>query len=480
MVFASLQFLLQFLPVFLVATFLLRAMAMRRSVVLTAFCLASIVFYAAWDPWNLIILTFAMGTTFTHGMAIEKTSGQAKVQRLILASGIAINVALIVWFKYRNFLVGNPAPLILPLGISFIVFQKIAWLVDVRRGLARADSPLDFIFFVTFFPQLIAGPIVHYRDVVPQTKVADFLRFDPVLFTSGTCLFAIGLAKKLLIADRLAPMVNELYAKAAAGQTLSFWEAWGAAFGFGLQLYFDFSGYADMAVGLAAMVGILLPINFFSPYRADTIIAFWRRWHITLSHWLRDYIFIPLGGSRRGFALHLANLMVTMLIGGLWHGAAWTFVVWGGLHGALLAIAHTWRKLVAIHIPRVIGWGLTLLAVMALWIFFRAPDLSTALSMSWSLLPRRSALVILLPDMRTMIDAVISTRVEALPVWIAGTLLLALLPKNSLQLVGLVPGSTEKPVLPPLAQGLLAGFLIAAALRTLLEKPSTEFLYFAF
>ncbi len=474
MVFSSLPFLLLFLPAFLAGVAALRRLG--KPALLGWITLASCVFYSIWDPWNLLILGLAMGVTFGCGRMIACHKDRAA--RWWLVAGIAFNVALIGWFKYRHFLVGDPTPLILPLGISFIVFQKIAWLVDVSKGRAGADRPLEFVFFVTFFPQLIAGPIVHYRELVPQIHRGHWSAFDAGLFSRGLFLLALGLAKKLLIADQIAPMVNQLYAAAHSGAALTGWQACAAGLGYGLQLYFDFSGYADMALGLAAMVGLRLPVNFNSPYHAISIIEFWRRWHITLSHWLRDYLFIPLGGSRHGFPRHVASLMVTMLIGGLWHGAAWTFVIWGGLHGVLLVAAHVWRRLKLISLPPALSWLLTFVAVSALWVLFRAQELSTALHIyaalgsGWSL----SGLNLSAPAL--LLDAT-SGKLGGLLLWLPLASLLALLPVNSNALADLDKADQSRPRV-SLLQGLAAGLLITACLRSLLQQPSTEFLYFAF
>lgn len=475
MVFSSLPFLFLFLPAFLAGFAALRRLG--KSAVVGWIALTSCIFYSIWNPWNLLLLALAMGVTFGFGCMVAHNV--AHRSKFWLAIGIIFNVALIGWFKYRHFLIGDPAPLILPLGISFIVFQKIAWLVDVSKGRAAANRPFEFIFFVTFFPQLIAGPIVHYRELVPQIYNGRWPAFDSALFTSGIFLFALGLAKKVMVADQIAPMVNQLYGIAQSGSAMTGWQACAAGLGYGLQLYFDFSGYADMALGLAAMVGLRLPTNFNSPYRATSIIDFWRRWHMTLSHWLRDYLFIPLGGSRNGFLHHMANLMVTMLIGGLWHGAAWTFVIWGGLHGILLVIAHAWRRLKLGGVPSIFGWFLTFVCVSTLWVLFRAQDISTALHIYAAIgsgwdppnLSEWSPWTILL--------AATSGQPAGLLLWLPLGCFLAVLPYNSNALANF-DNLDRRAFSISLLRGIASGLLIAACLRSLLRQPSTEFLYFAF
>jgi D-alanyl-lipoteichoic acid acyltransferase DltB (MBOAT superfamily) len=277
--------------------------------------------------------------------------------------------------------------IIIPLAISFFTFQKIAFLVECWRGEIRACSFRRYLMFVAFFPQLIAGPIVRFGEVGWQ--------FDDIMpagqtmrnVAVGSTLFIIGLFKKLVIADGLGADVDKLFPQLAAGSTTGMVPAWSAALLYTLQLYFDFSGYSDMAIGLARMFGITLPLNFFSPYRSTSIVMFWRRWHITLSRFLRDFIYVPLGGNRHGRARRYANLMITMLIGGLWHGAGWTFVFWGALHGLYLCVNHVWRALPFVKSLAVVpqplrglaAWAITFAAVVIAWVFFRAPDFRSAL-----------------------------------------------------------------------------------------------------
>jgi D-alanyl-lipoteichoic acid acyltransferase DltB (MBOAT superfamily) len=277
--------------------------------------------------------------------------------------------------------------IVLPLGISFFTFTQIAYLVDVYRDPVRYGV-VPYALFVSYFPHLIAGPILHHREMMPQFAASTSYRFDYANLAAGVAIFAIGLFKKTVLADGIAPYVGPVFAEASRGYAPGSVEAWGAAISFGLQLYFDFSAYSDMAVGLSKMLGIRLPVNFESPYKATSIIEFWRRWHMTLSRFLRDYLYIALGGNRRGAARRYANLVVTMLLGGLWHGAAWTFVLWGAAHGAFLAINHGWLAVRGRFAPgpgwlnrigSAIGAVLTFMAVFGAWAIFRADDLPSAL-----------------------------------------------------------------------------------------------------
>jgi D-alanyl-lipoteichoic acid acyltransferase DltB (MBOAT superfamily) len=302
-------------------------------------------------------------------------------------TGVALNLAVLGLFKYADFfgstlslLSGQgyePWGIILPLGISFFTFQQISYLVDLRREGAPLYGLRDYLLYVTFFPQLIAGPIVRHDEIIGQFARSPLREGLSERLGRGAVLFVIGLCKKVLLADPLADVADPLFAAAGAGTTLGFTEGWGAVIAFGLQIYYDFSAYTDMALGLGLVFGFVLPANFDMPYRASSIRDFWRRWHMTLSRFLRDYLYIPLGGSRRGALRQAAAIFVTMLLGGLWHGAAWTFVAWGALHGAALAVNHAWRRAgLAMH--PLFGWSLTMLVVGAGWALFRATSFDGA------------------------------------------------------------------------------------------------------
>jgi alginate O-acetyltransferase complex protein AlgI len=395
MLFNDPHFLLGFLPLTFAAYIAARCFGGIHAV-LGVLVLASIVFYGWWNPAYLPLLgglaAFNFGTARWIISARQRQSFTAA--RLFLTLGIGADLLVLAYFKYADFMidtantvfgVGIPFQhIVLPLGISFFMFQKIVYLVDASRGDVAKHDFLEYCFFVMFFPQLIAGPIVHHREIFSQIRESDAFAVRPLNLMVGLSIFLIGLFKKVVLADRLAPFVSDPFATAAAGHPPYFFAAWQGAFAYALQLYFDFSGYSDMAIGAARLFGIRLPLNFESPFQAASIIEFWRRWHMTLSRFLRDYLYIPLGGNRHGTARRYVNLMLTMTIGGLWHGAAWTFVAWGFLHGVCLIINHAWR---AMWTPIDAWWSrgaarlLTLLAVVMAFVTFRAASFGAALNM---------------------------------------------------------------------------------------------------
>lgn len=381
MLFQSQLFILAFLPASLGLYYLCAGNRTARQLVVVV---ASLAFYGAWDVRFVPLL---VALTLLNWMVGQLHEAQGTDRRLDWpVIGIVLNLALLGVCKFTNFFAGSAAALlglpfspwdiILPLGISFFVFQKISYLIDLRRGHAHAYPLLDFFMFVTFFPQLIAGPIVRHNEIIDQFRADPRGPQTAENISRGLVLFVIGLAKKLGIADHIAQTTDRLFEQAAHG-ALTAAEAWAASAAFTLQIYFDFSGYSDMAIGLGLMFGLRFPFNFDAPYRATSIREFWRRWHMTLSRFLRDYLYIPLGGNRGGGAGQARNVVVTMLLAGLWHGANWTFVVWGGLHGLALAVNGAWAR-AGLPMPRLLGWALTLLFVMACWVLFRAPDFATA------------------------------------------------------------------------------------------------------
>ena len=378
MLFNSQPFLLAFLPLTLgLYTAAARSRPLRQGVVI----LASLVFYGWWDVRFVPLL---VGLTLANWLIVRRhaTTGGRALPTL----GIVLNLLVLGICKYTDFfaataasLLGRTPPhwdIVLPLGISFFVFQKISYLVDLRRGERHHYGFLDFCMFVTFFPQLIAGPLVRHNEIIPQFAASPRRAEMWENIGRGALLLLVGLVKKAGIADTMALTCDPLFATAATG-SLSLHDAWAAAGTYTLQIYFDFSGYSDMAIGLARMFGLTLPINFNAPYRATSIRDFWRRWHITLSRFLRDYLYIPLGGNRAGAPRQAVNVVLTMLLGGLWHGAGWSFVAWGGLHGAALAVNGFWTRR-GWTVPAPLGWVLTLLFVIACWVLFRAADFPAA------------------------------------------------------------------------------------------------------
>ncbi len=399
MLFNSYIFIFVFLP-FAVLLFQTLERAGYREAALAFLVLASLVFYGWWNPIYLGLIAASILFNYLVGYFLSSGNRTGISTRALLIFGIASNLGLLAYFKYTGFLAANlnaltgahwqPGSIVLPLAISFFTFQQIAFLVDAYRGNTREYRFLHYCLFVTFFPQLIAGPIVHHKEMLPQFEQGGSKDSLLSRLSVGLSIFAIGLFKKTIIADGVGLYADAVFDAAAAGTHLTFFEAWGGTLAYTFQLYFDFSAYSDMAVGLAFLFGIRLPLNFFSPYKATSIIEFWRLWNMTLSRFLRDHLYIPLGGSRNGRLRRYINVMVTMLLGGLWHGAGWTFVVWGGLHGIYLVINHAWRRLARLlwqgrdGTPAFPGTArlVTFLSVAMAWVFFRADSLTTA----WSIL----------------------------------------------------------------------------------------------
>ena len=540
MLFNSYTFVFGFLPIVLVGFYALGAQ--RREWALLWLTATSLLFYAWWRPINVLLIAPSILINYALARLLERIG---KAQRLraqaVLVAGIIFNLGFLCYFKYLTFLGGlcNDlfgtgfvlTQLILPLGISFITFQKIAFLVDIHGGRVSRFSLADYSLFVLFFPQLIAGPIVHYREMMPQFRAAT-CRFDAYNVAIGISLFAFGLAKKLLFADPLSRLVAPLYGQAAAGIPQTLAEAWIAALGFTLQIYFDFSGYSDMALGLARFFGIRLPLNFNSPLKATSIIDFWLRWHVSLTRFLTAYIYNPMtlsltrrrmargkpafSGRNTSLPAFLTVLamptVLTMLVSGLWHGAGYTYVLWGLLHGLLLCINHAWR----IVRPRIwadtsrynhyaapVGFGLTFVSVVAAMVLFRAASVSSAF-MLWKGMVGLQGLSLpqaVLSRMGSVGDWLTSVGVH--PTWTSGSLLvaatlriglllaIALLLPNTLEMLatvepalGVKPAKTRSRLLVALTWApnrLWAFSLACCALASILSLGElSEFLYWQF
>lgn len=509
MLFHEPVFLYGYLPLCLGGFLALRRLG-RDALIPWFLLVASFVFYGWWDPRVVPLLGVSILANHAIGRALARLAPAAADRALLL--GVAGNLAALALFKYAdlavatlNAIAGTALPLPgmpLPLGISFFTFLQIAYIVDCRRHAEAPPSLRDYALFVSFFPHLIAGPLVHHRELIPQfgRRVGSELWENLAV---GSTIFLIGLAKKTLLAQPAGAYADQIFAAAAAGAQPSLLESWVGALAFAFQIYFDFSAYSDMAIGLSRMFGIWLPVNFDSPYKATSIIEFWRRWHITLSRFLRDYLYVALGGNRRGPARRYLNVMIVMLLGGLWHGAGWNFVVWGGLHGALLVLNHLWRDWRGTRPARgmaaIAGRVATFVAVVALWVPFRA-DTTDA---TWALWRGMTGLNgVVLPEHYEAIPALaalapLGVRFAATPLYGGGwqlvDLLLALafvwfLPNTQQIMRGHAPalgfvvqaGSR----LPMWRPGALAGVLtgIAAAIlfaRTLQKQPG-EFIYFQF
>lgn len=358
---------------------------------------ASLFFYGWWDSRFIGLLLASITFNYAISYFINIKLSQRK---LLLIIGITTNLLLIAYYKYANFFLDSLKlflsgevvfeSFILPLGISFFTFTQIAFLVDTYQGKVKEYNFVHYILFVTYFPHLIAGPVLHHKEMMPQFSKKSIYSFNYDNLLIGTIIFFIGLFKKTVLADHLSEAVNPIFSSSNSEITLNFIDAWGGSLSYTFQLYFDFSGYSDMAIGLSRMFGVKLPLNFHSPYKALNIIDFWRRWHMTLSRFLRDYLYIPLGGNRKGKIRRHINLFITMLLGGLWHGAGWTFVIWGGLHGIYLIINHGWQSFRFILgqdilkkptiFMRIFSISITFLSVSFAWVVFRAKDINAAIS----------------------------------------------------------------------------------------------------
>ena len=390
--FNSFPFIFAFLPVTLLGYELLRRRGFLRAKKIWLIA-ASCVFYAYWSAAFLALLFVSIVVNFFVGRRLQSIARESGASsRALLIVGLIWNLALLGYFKYANFFIDNfdaafglhieLARVVLPLGISFFTFQKVAFLVDAYRNKVEPHTFIDFALFVMFFPQLIAGPIVHFGEVIPQFSRQTT---PPAVdrYAIGITVFAIGLAKKVLVADTFAIHAGAFFDAAAGGYAPGMLEAWIGMLCYTLQIYFDFSGYSDMAIGLAWLFGIRLPINFASPYKAQSIAEYWQRWHVTLSRFLRDYVYIALGGNRHGTTRQNVNLMTTMLIGGLWHGAAWTVVLWGAMHGAMLVTHRIWEqsRFGARHAMRpAVATVVTFVSVLLAFVAFRAADLATMMA----------------------------------------------------------------------------------------------------
>ncbi len=409
MLFNSYPFLLGFFPAVALVFFLLgRRYPGAASIWLAV---ASLAFYGYWSLSALPLLMVSICANYGFGIWVSPAEGlEDRERKLRLTVAVVLNLAVLGYFKYANFFIddvnaalqltlGGPAAggarlrdldVVLPIGISFFTFTQIAFLVDCYEGKVRERRFAHYALFVSYFPHLISGPVLHHSQMMPQFRLPQTYSPSVNNFLTGLLGVTIGLAKKVLLADEFSQYASPVFDAAAAGQTLNLVAAWTGALAYTLQIYFDFSGYSDMAVGLSRMLGIALPLNFDSPYKSTSIIDFWRRWHMSLSQFLRDYLYFRLGGNRHGHIRRYLNLMTTMLLGGLWHGASWTFVAWGGLHGAYLLVNHAWRSVTrtlptpgrAVALLGQLTAGLlTFLAVVIAWVFFRSSTFAGASQM---------------------------------------------------------------------------------------------------
>lgn len=401
---------------------------------------------------------------YVIGNSLNESLQKAKIsKKTLLTFAILSNISLLGYFKYSDFFIENfnlafdgSIPLLhlaLPLAISFFTFQQIAYLVDSYRGETKEYDFLNYALFVTFFPQLIAGPIVHHAEMMPQFANKWNLVKSYKNIALGLFIFSIGLFKKVVIADSFAEIASEGFDKV---EILGFAEAWATSLSYTFQLYFDFSGYTDMAIGAALLFNIKIPMNFNSPYKATSIQDFWRRWHITLSRFLKDYIYIPLGGNRKGSLKTSTNLMATFILGGIWHGAGWTFVFWGFLHGIALVVNRIWQNL-GFSMPKLLAWFLTFNFINIAWVFFRAKEWDDAMKV--------------LSGMFTFRDITLShTTIDLHPDWFVLTFILVLYFKNIHEISNSY--ALNKKMI------FFSGILFVFAL--LLSSRVSEFLYYDF
>ena len=489
MLFGSLEFVFGFLPISLLVYHALRLRGWQVAAKLSM-VLASLVFYGWWDPRYIPLVLGSIAVNYACGAALHGLQGAGR-RKALLVLGLALNLGLLGYYKYAGFFLQNVGGLfdihdvvpmlIIPLAISFFTFQQVAYLVETWRGQPPANNVLDYMLFVLFFPHLIAGPITHHSEMLPQFAKAGRGALASGYIAMGATILVLGMAKKVLLADTLANFADPVFDAAAKGLPVSMPDAWMGALAYTLQLYFDFSGYSDMAIGVGLLFGIRFPANFASPYQATSIIEFWRRWHISLSAFLRTYLYIPMGGNRAGKARRYVNLMATMTLGGLWHGAGWTFLLWGALHGFYLIVNHAWGAL-HIRLPRGLGWALTMLGVVVAWVFFRAASFGAAIDLLTAMVagsaPGGTSLV-------GLPDRLLGWLVIALAVAIATRL------PNVLELARYPAGLQDQAAPPPrrgfdlhriAAQPVLAsiciGLLVAACIARL-PKPGV-FLYFTF
>ncbi|MEN7527041.1 MBOAT family protein [Cupriavidus sp. DL-D2] len=498
MLFTSLTFLFAYLPIVLVGYFVLGRF--HRVAAAGWLAAASVFFYGYWSVKYVPLLLGSILFNYGIGYAISVRRDRSPWARRALIFGVIADLGLLAYYKYANFFllqVINPLGghaqalnIILPIGISFFTFTQIAFLVDVWKGKAREFNFVRYLLFVTWFPHLIAGPVLHHGQMMPQFADAKIYRIRSRNLVIGMVLFAIGLAKKLLIADPISAYADPVFEAAAAGDAIGALMAWTGALAYTFQIYFDFSGYSDMAVGLSMLFGVRLPINFNSPYKATNIIEFWRRWHMTLSQFLRDYLYIPLGGNQHGQARRYFNLLATMVLGGLWHGAAWTFVIWGAIHGALLCVNHgfrwAWMRLgIAGRTPRCIataaGVAVTFLSVVVAWVYFRADTVAAANSVLLSMVSSTDSVewTTVFRDKSAMSFAGYAS-LSFLIVWVFPNAYEAIDFVENRMTVGGEEGRRVGVMLTVGAATITVGLIAASLLSTFGTNVASPFLYFQF
>jgi len=500
MLFNSQIYIFLFLPIVVVAYFILNRLRLAAAGK-AWLVLASLFFYGYWNPVYLLLIISSMIINFGFGRVLHRTKkrageNQQARRKLFIALGIFFNLGLLGFFKYADFFIVNlnrvfdtgvgALDLALPLAISFFTFQQIAYLVDCFQKDTQEYDFLNYCLFVSFFPQLIAGPIVHHREMMPQFMRLKTKNLNWSNVSTGIFIFCLGLFKKVVVADSFAQWANAGF---NAGHALGLFEAWSASLSYTFQIYYDFSGYTDMAIGAALLFNIRLPINFNSPYKALSIQDFWRRWHITLSNWLRDYVYIPLGGNRRGQYRTYLNLFVTFLLGGLWHGAGWTFVAWGAIHGAVMVVHRFWNR-IGLKMPAPLAWLATFLFINSTWVFFRAETFDGALKVlsgmaglnGLSASPGGTNLASLLSSWFSGIGALEAPAWASLETtaYIIVFGLTAFLLPNSVETIHFLPYRGKLAFRPRLVYAILTGIVLFYFILSGIQNAPSEFLYFNF
>ncbi len=483
MVFNSLEYIYIFLPLVVIIYFVLNHF--KHTVFSILFLIfASLFYYAYWNVPNTLIIIISVFGNFLMGQVLGNTkfSFEKKpiLRKVIFIFTVLSNILALAYYKYMDFFIANINTLfntqipvlniLLPIGISFFTFQQIAYISDIYTGkhIAHSESFLDYCLFVCFFPQLVAGPIVHHSEMMPQfaSRANLNLQWDNIF--RGLVLIAIGLTKKVLIADNLSPIVQYCFDESIE---LSFMAAAFGSLAYTLQLYFDFSAYADLAIGSALFFNIQLPENFNSPYLSRNIQEFWRRWHMTLSRWLRDYIYIPLGGSKKGFSKTLRNVFITFLLGGFWHGAAWTFIIWGTLHGSALCFLSILKKYNQKAFPFIFSWFITFFFINITWIVFRATDLEV-LSKFFQAFSLQSEFFMLDSEWKGILENTERSKVDLRNLTIFA-FIISLFPYNSMKIY-----KNFKPRILLLLFVILLFYF--TAYLTIFENNYSEFIYFQF
>lgn len=431
--------------------------------------LASVIFYAQWDLEHLAILLTSTIVNYTFAKNITKDHRYKKFSLLVI---VILNLIPLIHYKYSNFLQISDTSLILPLAISFFTFQQIAFQVDIYKQKIKLESFKEYLFFVLFFPQLVAGPIVHYNELIPQIKKPSWNKFNELFFNAGIVLFCIGLFKKVVLADNMAPIVNHSFLN--VNSLLTSYDAWIGIFAYSFQIYFDFSGYADMAIGLALLVGIKLPINFNSPYKAINLVHFWRQWHITLSTFLKEHIYFTLGGSRVSLPRQLSNLIITMTIGGIWHGAGWSFLIWGFMHGFFLALLHLKNSLfpTLFKLQKHFSMVFTFIVVTLLWVLFRAENFDIAVKYYEILFDIGSFSLNSFHFGQNYLYGFFTSKEFLI---LSGFFIIWFIP-NSLEFIKYINGKPKV----SLIHGFIAAVLLFVALKSMVDSPAQTFVYFNF